>query len=169
MRIQRRPVRHARACASAIVQSSGHCPREQRLQAVLSLLVTLLLGAPPAAAQVERFDGEWKVTLTCPPHETADDDARGYTHRFAARIDRGELRGTYGTEGEIGYHHLYGTVRADGSANLRLDGIVNDPRHAIRKAQRGKPYTYRVGAKFDERSGFGQRQSGRACEFTFAR
>jgi len=123
----------------------------------------------PCSAQVERFEGNWNVVLTCPAHQAADDDARGYTHRFPAKVTDGQFAGTYGTEGEIGYHHLHGTIRPDGTANLRLDGIVNNPNHAIRKAQRGKPYTYRVSARFDESSGNGQRQTGRHCEFKFSR
>lgn len=153
---------------SRCIDRNGPAPWRPRSTALLAG-IALLFAALPSSAQVDRFDGNWNVVLTCPPHDEAEDDARGYTHRFPVRISNGELSGSYGTAGEPGYHHLHGTVRADGTARLRLDGIVNNPRHAIRNAQRGKEYSYRVAARFDERSGAGQRQTGRVCEFTFSR
>jgi hypothetical protein len=52
---------------------------------------------------------------------------------------------------------------------LRANGIVNSPDYAIRQAQRGKAYTYRVRAQFEATSGTGQRTTGRTCEFRFTR
>ena len=52
---------------------------------------------------------------------------------------------------------------------LRLDGMVNNPKYAINEAPRGKLYSYRVNAHFEENTGVGQRLTGRACEFQFAR
>ena len=136
-----------------------------------SLLLTVLMTAvlsPVARAQSTPFDGQWNVVLTCPPHNEGE-AAKGYTHRFFAQVQHGELRGTYGTEGEPGWHFLHGTIAPDGSANLRLDGIVNNPPHAINNSPRGKAYTYRVRARFEPSSGTGERLSGRVCEFRFAR
>ena len=107
--------------------------------------------------------------MTCPPHNEAADDAKGYTHRFPGEVVGGQFRATHGTEGQPGWHFLHGTVRSDGSANLRLDGIVNNPPYAINEARRGKPYSYRLKAQFDETIGTGQRLTGRVCEFRFAR
>ena len=101
--------------------------------------------------------------------QTDDDDAKGYTHRFSAEVRDGRLRGTHGSEGEPGWHDLHGKIGPQGDAVLRLDGIVNNPKYAINDAQRGKTYSYRVQAHFEERSGIGQRLTGRACEVRFAR
>jgi len=81
----------------------------------------------------------------------------------------GQLAATHRKEGEPGWHFLHGRIRPDGDAALRLDGIVNNPRYAINDAPRGKPYSYRVKAHFDEASGSGQRLTGRICEFRFTR
>lgn len=138
--------------------------------ATLAAAMTAGLLSTAASAEPGAFDGDWNVTLTCPPRHDADDDAKGYTHRFPATVAESELRGTYGHEGEPGWHHLHGRIRADGSATLRLDGIVNNPDYAINDAQRGKPYSYRVKARFDDaRSGRGERLTGRACELRFTR
>ena len=127
------------------------------------------MAAVAAHAQPLKFDGAWNVTMTCPPHNADDDDARGYTHRFAAAVQKGRIQGTHGTEGEPGWHFLHGKINDDGSATLRLDGIVNNTKYAINDAARGKEYTYRVKAQFDATGGVGQRLTGRTCEFKFTR
>lgn len=106
--------------------------------------------------------------MVCPPHDD-DDEARGYTHRFPGQVVDREFSATHGKEGEPGWHFLRGRINAKGNATLRLDGIVNNPKYAINDAARGKQYSYRVKAHFDETSGVGQRLTGRVCEFTFTR
>jgi hypothetical protein len=120
-------------------------------------------------AQTTQFDGSWRVTMVCPAHDVADDDAKGYTHRFSGQVVNGQFSATHGNEGEPGWHFLNGKIKPDGAAALHLDGIVNNPKYAINDAPRGKRYSYRVRAQFTESSGSGQRLTGRACEFTFAR
>lgn len=132
-------------------------------------VVISLASASAAQAQQTKFDGAWNVVMTCTPHNAADDEAKGYTHRFPAEIQNGRMRATHGKEGEPGWHFLHGKINEDGSATLRLDGIVNNPRYAINDAERGKEYTYRVKTQFQSNSGVGQRLTGRACEFAFTR
>lgn len=134
---------------------------------VVLLLAALFFVCPPARAATE-YDGAWDVTLTCPPHHE-DDDAKGYTHRFPATVKDGYFSGTHGTEGQPSYHLLTGRIAADGKAALTLDGIVSNPAYAINKAERGKPYSYRVRARFDISSGTGQRIGKRKCDFEFRR
>ena len=125
--------------------------------------------ATSVAAQATPFDGAWKVTLSCPPHNASDDDAKGYTHRFPGEVTNGQLRAVHGKEGEPGWHLVTGRIAADGSSTLQVDGIVNNEKYAINNAQRGKTYKYRVKAQFDAASGSGERLTGRVCHFTFAR
>jgi len=143
----------------------------QRPLTVAGPIIVFALGCAVAAAQAQegKFDGAWNVTMTCPPHIDADDDAKGYTHRFAAEVQKSRIRGTHGKEGEPGWHFLHGRIHEDGSATLRLDGIVNNPRYAINEAERGKAYSYRIKAQFEPGGGSGQRLTGRACEFKFTR
>jgi hypothetical protein len=121
-----------------------------------------------AAEPATKFDGAWNVALVCPPH-SGDEDAKGYTHRFPAEVTNSRLRAVHGAEGEPGWHLLTGTIAEDGSATLRLEGIVNNPKYAINGAQQGKAYQYRVKARFEPSSGSGERLTGRACHFAFAR
>jgi hypothetical protein len=121
-----------------------------------------------AHAQTTTFDGAWDVTLTCPPHNDGE-GTKGYTHFFPADVKNGELRAVYGKEGEPGWQFLHGKISPDGTATLTLDGIVNSPEHAIGRSSKGKPFSYKVRARFEQSSGTGQRLSGRVCEFRFAR
>jgi hypothetical protein len=135
---------------------------------VTAALLGTWLGSPAAAQSATPFDGLWNVTLTCPPHDD-DEDAKGYVHRFPAQITSGEFRATHATEGQPGWHLLTGTIAQDGSANLTLEGIVNNPNYALNHAFRGKPYVYRVRAKFEASSGTGRRMGKRRCDFDFKR
>ena len=132
-----------------------------------ALAAALLFSHQGTAAEASSaFDGNWDVILNCPPHD-GEDDAKGYTHRFSAEIHDGVLRGTHGLEGQPSWHLLTGRVAPDGSAALRLEGIVGNPDYAINNATRGKPYAYRVRAMFESFSGTGQRMGRRACDFQF--
>lgn len=139
------------------------------MKLLTTLFAATMLVCPHAAhAQPTPFDGAWQVTLTCPPHNE-DDEAKGYTHRFPGQVVDGQLRAVHGAEGEPGWHLLTGPIDADGSAALRLEGIVNSADHAINHAQRGKAYKYRVKAQFQPSSGSGERLTGRVCQFRFSR
>ena len=139
------------------------------MRAMRSLLALIFVTAQAlAAAQPTQFDGSWNVVMSCPPHNE-EDEAKGYTHRFPAEVADGQLRAVHGAEGEPGWHLLTGRIAEDGSATLRLDGIVNSPDHAINNAQRGKAYRYTVRAQFEQASGTGQRMTGRVCQFRFSR
>ena len=137
---------------------------------LLHLVLAVASAALPAvaSAQASSFDGAWSVTLGCPPHG-GDDDAKGYTHRFAGEVLDGQMRAVHGKEGEPGWHLVTGRIAADGSATLQVDGIVNNEKYAINNAQRGKAYKYKVKAQFDTASGSGERLTGRVCHFSFAR
>jgi hypothetical protein len=136
---------------------------------VAALLVGLHSVSPAAADEsASPYDGKWSVVLTCPPHNE-DEDAKGYVHRFPAEVKAGVMQGTHAAEGEPGWHFLSGPIEKDGTAHLTLQGIVNNADYSVGHAYRGKPYVYRVRAKFEATSGVGQRVGKRRCEFQFRR
>ena len=142
----------------------------RRVSSLFAAIVLLAVHRAPFAIgeNVTPFDGLWNVTLTCPPHNE-DEDAKGYVHRFPAVVKAGMFRGTHATEGQPGWHLLSGAIGQDGSATLKLEGIVNNPDYSVNHAFRGKAYAYRVRAKFEPSSGIGQRVGKRKCEFQFKR
>ena len=140
-----------------------------RPRVVLAAAAAAALPALAAAQAATSFDGAWNVTLFCPPHNASDDDAKGYTQRFKGEVTNGQMRAVHGSEGEPGWHLVTGRIAPDGSATLQLEGIVNDEKYAINNAQRGKPYKYRIKARFEADKGSGERLTGRVCHFTFTR
>lgn len=74
-------------------------------------------------------------------------------HRFTAHVKDRVLRGTHGEEGQPDWHLLTGTIAAEGRAELKLDGIVANPKNAVNNAYRGKLYSYRVRASFSATTG----------------
>lgn len=143
-----------------------------RIAAMSWLVIVLFVGLAASAGAADSvatpFDGPWHVTLTCPPHDE-DDEAKGYVHHFPATVSAGVLRGTHATEDLPGWHYLSGTIAPDGSARLTLDGIVANADYAVNHGYRGKPYSYRVRAKFEATHGSGQRIGRRKCDFEFRR
>ena len=134
-----------------------------------NLIITLSLVATATYAAPSKFDGAWQATMTCPPHKGAEDDAKGYTHELVGKVSDGYLLLTHGNQQEPGWHMLEGSIGPDGDASLRLQGVVNNPKYAIKNAQKGKPYSYLVAARFENSSGTGQRVMGRICTFDFSR
>jgi hypothetical protein len=137
-----------------------------------SVLCGVALSTAPvrgAGSTTAPFDGQWQVVITCPPLHEDDDGAKGYVHRFPAEIKNSVIRGTHGTEGQPSYHLLTGTIAPDGKAELKLDGIANKPEFSVNNAWRGKPYSYKVRAKFEPTSGSGVRVGRRKCDFAFNR
>ena len=58
------------------------------------LLVSLLIQPLSVNSQTTQFDGDWRATMTCPPHNSSDDDAKGYTHILVGQVVSGQLRMT---------------------------------------------------------------------------
>lgn len=129
----------------------------------------LTLGATAQPAPSSAFDGAWRVNMTCLPYSARDDDAKPYKHEYPATVKGGVFEGTYGVPGEPGVNHLHGSIADDGSARLKLEGIVRRPEYAVNNPEIGKPYSYRVDASFSGNAGTGRRVGKRACDFRFAR
>jgi hypothetical protein len=110
------------------------------------------------------FDGSWSTTLSC------DDTAKssGYTYEFKSVVKDGELHGEKGKQGKPGWLLIEGTIDADGSAKLTVDGAVGSSGAAAGRDP-GTEYRYKVDAKFTGTSASGKRTSGRACTVEFAR
>ncbi len=119
----------------------------------------------------ERFDGQWRTTLTCP----AKGNTEGYTWQFPGVIQNNNFRGEHGAANEPGYLLLAGKIAGDGSARLSANGIVASRKYARGiLAHKGAEYSYDVKAQFKETEGTGVRSEGlgivgRACTFEFTK
>jgi class 3 adenylate cyclase len=117
-----------------------------------------------AAAQGARFDGSWKVALSCAGQA---DGSAPYQFEFDAQVKDGFLRGTRGEEGKGGSLRLQGPIAPDGEATLEASGLTGDPKYGGRV--QGAPYFYHVAAHFDPTRGSGKRVEIRACDLYFAK
>jgi hypothetical protein len=93
----------------------------------LSLIVFAVL--PLLAAQTKAattaFDGQWSVTVNA--HDYNNPDGRttvGWIINFPAEVKNGVLHGEYGTRGAPAWYELDGTIEANGTANLKTNGIL---------------------------------------------
>lgn len=127
-------------------------------------------GTPAGAAPSTAFDGDWRVVMTCPPHADARDDAKGYTKRFKGTVAQGRLQVASAQAGdEPGSVQLSGPIEADGTALLLFEGVVSNPDYALHNSPRGKPFQFKVKARFSGDEGQGERLTGRVCRFEFKR
>jgi hypothetical protein len=119
----------------------------------------------------ERFDGNWRTKLTCPPKGNTE----GYTWQFASVILNSNFRGEHGTAGKPGYLLIEGKIAEDGSAKLSATGTVASRNYARGiLAHQGADYSYNIKAQFKEAEGTGTRSEGlgiegRPCTFEFVK
>jgi hypothetical protein len=141
------------------------------MKAVRFLAVCGIFFLPAVSFAVERFDGKWITTLTCPAKGNTD----GYTWKLPTVIAGSSLRAEHGSAGEPGYLLIEGPIKDDGSAKLTANGIVASRQYARGVfAHKGEDYSYEIKAQFKENTGSGTRDQGlgivgRPCTFEFAK
>ncbi len=141
----------------------------QRSFALLFCAASPLAFAQPSENKaVDRFDGEWTVTMTC-PNNTEKSAARGYKRHFPARIQDGVLRGEIGTADSAGWLRIDGRIGANGNALLDARGRTGDPEYAVNQPPQSSPYAYCIEARFEGARGNGRRLEQRVCDFAFER
>ena len=136
--------------------------------ALLVGLVSLLAVPAPAQATQSQFDGIWNVRISCPSN-TEESGAKGYNYNFQARIENGLVSGSHGKEGTAGSLKIEGKISSDGSAELQARGRTGNPEYAVKKPSSGTPYSYRIKAHFERKSGTGTRLEARVCNFAFTK
>jgi hypothetical protein len=128
-------------------------------------MIMAAMAAAPAAAENQKFDGEWETVLSC---ENAA-GALGYSYKFPTAVKDGTLHGEKGNKGKPGFLQLDGKILPDGSAKLYADGLVGAAEAAVGRRPKGTEYGYHIEATFTEDSGSGKRVEGRPCSVTFTK
>ena len=131
---------------------------------ILFALLTLLAAQTNAATTA--FDGQWLVTVNA--HEYDNPDGRRIIN-FPAEVKNGVLHGEYGTRGAPAWYKLDGTIEANGTANLKTNGISKVPEHGEKHLRPGTPYHYQVTAHFNGRHGTGKSVGPRTRILTFVK
>jgi hypothetical protein len=112
-----------------------------------------------------RFDGLWQTTLSC----TNAEGALGYSFRFPSTVKNGVLHGEKGTAHEAGWLQIDGSLRADGVADLYVEGLVGAAPFAVGQRPAGTSYGYHVDARFSLDRAEGHRVEGRPCTVVWTR
>jgi hypothetical protein len=131
-----------------------------------ALLFATTTMAHTLAQTAQRFDGDWKATLTC---ATMSDGTKGYIFEFPATVHGGQMHGEHGTRGQADWLQVNGPIQADGSATLLVNGLTGDVNYTVGRVATATPYRYHVTAHFDATQGLGQRVELRACTLRFVR
>jgi hypothetical protein len=108
------------------------------------------------------FDGTWQAKISC----SGAAGAQGYTRQLTSQVKGGVFHGESGTEGQLNWTTVDGTIQLDGSSELLVQGIISDSVFAVGNASAGSKYSYHVLAKFEGTSGTGTRVELRPCSFT---
>lgn len=132
---------------------------------LIALMIALsLLPNLASAAEANHFDGMWQTTVSC----AAARDALGYSFRFVSTVENGVFHGVHGTAGEPGSLQIDGRIGADGVAKLYASGRTGSKEYVPgRDTPRGTEYGYNVNAKFEGKTGTGNRIEGRPCTLEF--
>jgi len=140
---------------------SAHTRRHFFHRAAGVTMAALLLFLPSLARGEEapKFDGKWNTTVTC---------KTGAPVKFVTEVQSGVLGGQQGTEGAPGFLRIEGKVTPAGVGHVYAKGrsVAGDSTGG-RDIPPGTEYGYYIQAKFEGKSGAGNRVEGRACAIKF--
>jgi hypothetical protein len=123
--------------------------------------------ATPVSTSSTAFDGRWAVTLVCEDVRDKGSLIKGYTNRFVVDVQQGRLTGQRGQVGRPDSLTLDGFIQADGTAELKANGLTGNPEYSVGHVQASAPFAYRLRGTFTNRSGKATRIELRPCEATF--
>ncbi|WP_314963246.1 caspase family protein [Bradyrhizobium cosmicum] len=111
------------------------------------------------------FDGNWDVTLNCPP----TGKAQGFTRPLAATVTNGVFHAE--AQGKEGVNHLEidGQIAADGKTTLSARGTTGVSAYTLNNLAPGSPYAFTVDAQFERSRGSGKRNEARPCNLVFVK
>ena len=129
------------------------------------LALCALSGLCAHADEKSPYDGVWQTTLSC----VNASGALGYSFKFPSSVKDGVLHGQKGTAHEAGWLSIDGSIAADGTADLYVDGLVGASAMAVGQRPAGTKYGYHVAARFSGDRAEGHRVEGRPCTVVFER
>jgi hypothetical protein len=111
------------------------------------------------------FDGNWDVTLNCPP----TGKAQGFTRALSATIANGVFHADAQSQGAVNRLEIDGQIPADGKTTLSARGTTGASTYTLNNLAPGSPYAFTVDAQFDRARGTGKRNEARACGLVFVK
>ncbi|PIT01526.1 hypothetical protein TSA1_12685 [Bradyrhizobium nitroreducens] len=111
------------------------------------------------------FDGNWDVTLNCPP----TGKAQGFTRPLAATVTNGVFHAEAQSRDGVNRLEIDGQIPADGKTTLSARGTTGASTYTLNNVAPGSPYAFTVDAQFDRTRGSGKRNEARACNLVFVK
>jgi hypothetical protein len=146
----------------ALDQYADQFPDGAHVAQARSNVAALEQQASGSSAEIERFDGAWQATISCPMAA----GAQGYVFQFAARVKDRVFHGQQGVDDTPGWLSVDGIIQLDGSAELYAHGLTNTSAYTVGNVPSGSPVGYHILARFNGSSGAGNRVELRPCKFT---
>ncbi|MGY4513955.1 caspase family protein [Bradyrhizobium sp. USDA 3650] len=117
------------------------------------------------ARSAKDFDGNWDVTLNCPP----TGKAQGFTRALSATVANGVFHADAQSQGAVNRLEIDGQIPADGKTTLSARGTTGASTYTLNNLAPGSPYAFTVDAQFDRARGTGKRNEARACGLVFVK
>lgn len=117
------------------------------------------------ARTAKDFDGNWDVTLNCPP----TGKAQGFTRALSATVANGVFHADAQSQGAVNRLEIDGQIPADGKTTLSARGTTGASTYTLNNLAPGSPYAFTVDAQFDRTRGTGKRNEARACGLVFVK
>ncbi|MCK1300949.1 caspase family protein [Bradyrhizobium sp. 24] len=117
------------------------------------------------ARSAKDFDGNWDVTLNCPP----TGKAQGFTRALSATVANGVFHADAQSQGAVNRLEIDGQIPADGKTTLSARGTTGASTYTLNNLAPGSPYAFTVDAQFDRTRGTGKRNEARACGLVFVK
>lgn len=111
------------------------------------------------------FDGDWDVTLHCPP----TGKAQGFTRPLAATVANGVFHAEAQGKDGINRLEIDGQIPANGKTTLSARGTTGASTYTLNNLAPGSPYAFTVDAQFEGTRGSGKRNEARACNLVFVK
>jgi len=105
-----------------------------------------------ATAVPAKFDGKWKVDISCPQSGTVG----AYSAHANADVRDSVFHAEALARGTPGWLAIDGKIGTDDKATLDAKGLTGDPTSTLFHRNAGSPYGYTITAQFDGSSGTGK-------------
>jgi len=127
--------------------------------------VALAPSGNPRTTGSKDFDGNWDVTLHCPP----SGKAQGFTRPLVATVTSGVFHAEAQAKEGINRLEIDGQIPSDGKTTLSARGTTGASTYTLNNLAPGSPYAFTVDAQFDRTRGSGKRNEARPCNLVFVK
>ncbi|CAN5493361.1 caspase family protein [soil metagenome] len=136
---------------------------------VPNVVPSVVPSVAPSSGPSSSFDGQWSVALVCEDAQDRNKLVKGYKMNFPLEVRQGQMRGQAGAAGKAASLVMTGSIQADGTADIAVNGLSGNPDNVFGHINPGTPYSYHMRGSFTSASGKASRIELRPCVANFSR